>query len=109
MKVVDLAQFLSMTLCCLLSKQVIPFIHGYPQNFAGGKVMNILDNEYEKLLTLLEHTGCVLRKLKYQFRQQCTSEYVKGATIIELYNKIEYNQREFERLDDMLTELERAF
>lgn len=71
--------------------------------------MNRLDNEYEKLLTLLEHTGCTLRKLKFQFLQLCAAEYVRGTAVVELYNKIEYNQREFERLDDMLTELERAF
>ena len=36
-------------------------------------------------------------------------EYVKSSTIIDLCDKIEIKQREFARLDDMLTELENAF
>lgn len=51
-----------------------------------------------------------MRNLKYQLKQMCLlNEYVKGSTIIELCDTIEYNQREFDRLDDMLTELEKAF
>lgn len=72
--------------------------------------MYMVDIEYEKLLLLLEESGSRLRKLKHQFKQMCLgNEYVKGSTIIELCDTIEYNQREFDRLDDMLTELEEAF
>lgn len=72
--------------------------------------MHMVDMEHEKLLPLLEEAGSRLRKLKHQLKQMCLgNEYVKGSTIIELCDTIEYNQREFDRLDDMLTELEKAF
>lgn len=72
--------------------------------------MYLMDSEYERLLTMLEETGSVLRRLKYQVKQLCLgNEYVKGSTIIELCDTIEYNQRKFDRLDDMLIELEKAF
>lgn len=72
--------------------------------------MYMVDVEHEKLLLLLEEVGNRLRNLKYQLKQMCfLNEYVKGSTIIELCDTIENNQREFDRLDDMLTELEKAF
>ena len=36
-------------------------------------------------------------------------EYVKSSTILDLCDRIENKQREFAKLDDMLTELENAF
>lgn len=72
--------------------------------------MYITEQKEEMMLTLLEQTGATLRKLKAEIRQLCSmSEYVKSSTIIELCDTIEYRQREFARLDDMLTELENAF
>ncbi len=72
--------------------------------------MYMVDVEHEKFLLLLEEVGSRLRDLKYQLKQMCLlNEYVKGSTIRELCDTIEYNQREFDRLDDMLTELEKAF
>ena len=37
------------------------------------------------------------------------NKYVKSSTILDLCDRIENEQREFARLDDMLTELEIAF
>ena len=72
--------------------------------------MNITEQKEEMLLTLLEQAGTALRKLKAEIRQVCLmGEYVKSSTIIDLCDKIEIKQREFARLDDMLTELEIAF
>lgn len=72
--------------------------------------MYITEQKEEMMLTLLEQTGATLRKLKAEIRQLCSmSEYVKSSTILELCDRIENKQREFARLDDMLTELENAF
>lgn len=72
--------------------------------------MYITEQKEEMMLTLLEQTGTTLRKLKAEIRQLCSgSEYVKSSTILDLCDRIENKQREFARLDDMLTELENAF
>ena len=72
--------------------------------------MHMEEQKEEMLMVLLEQTGNTLRKLKAEIRQVCSmNEYVKSSTIIDLCDKIENKQREFARLDDMLTELENAF
>lgn len=72
--------------------------------------MYITEQKEEMMLTLLEQTGATLRKLKAEIRQLCSmSEYVKSSTILDLCDRIENKQREFARMDDMLTELENAF
>lgn len=72
--------------------------------------MYIKEYDEEKILTLFEQTGIVLRKLKFDLEQICSrQEYVKSSTVLELCAKIEDKQREYARLDDMLTEMENAF
>ena len=72
--------------------------------------MYIIDAEYDRLLNLLEQTGSVLMRLKYQMRRMCSENaYVKSSTIIDMCDTIKSKQIEFARLDDMLTELESTF
>lgn len=76
----------------------------------GGIAVYITEEKEEMVLILLEQTGMTLRKLKAEIRQMCSmNKYVKSSTILDLCDRIENEQREFARLDDMLTELENAF
>ena len=71
----------------------------------GGKYMT--DNEDIKALKELEEIGRILRDCKWKFRQMCQgNKMIKGSTVLELYDKIEKVQREYERLDSRLTAME---
>ena len=71
----------------------------------GGKYM--ADNEEIKALERLEEKGRILREYKGKFRQMCQeNKMIKGSTVMELYDKIEEVQREYERLDSRLTAME---
>lgn len=66
------------------------------------------DNEEIKILAELETKGELLRQYKNQFRQMCSSKnkLIKSSTVLELYDKIEEIQREYEHLDNKLTLME---
>ena len=65
------------------------------------------DNEEIKALEELEEKGRILREYKVKFRQMCQeNKMIKGSTVLELYDKIEKVQREYERLDSRLTAME---
>ena len=65
------------------------------------------DNEEIKVLEELEEKGRILREYKGKFRQMCQgNKMIKGSTVLELYDKIEKVQREYERLDSRLTAME---
>ena len=65
------------------------------------------DNEEIKALEELEEKGRILREYKGKFRQMCqANKMIKGSTVMELYDKIEEVQREYERLDSRLTAME---
>ncbi len=65
------------------------------------------DNEEIKALERLEEKGRILREYKEKFRQMCQeNKMIKGSTVMELYDKIEEVQREYERLDSRLTAME---
>ena len=65
------------------------------------------DNEEIKALERLEEKGRILREYKGKFRQMCQgNKMIKGSTVLELYDKIEKVQREYERLDSRLTAME---
>ena len=65
------------------------------------------DNEEIKALEELEEKGRILREYKVKFRQMCQeNKMIKGSTVMELYDKIEEVQREYERLDSRLTAME---
>ena len=65
------------------------------------------DNEEIKALERLEEKGRILREYKVKFRQMCQeNKMIKGSTVLELYDKIEKVQREYERLDSRLTAME---
>ncbi|MGN0418331.1 hypothetical protein [Anaerostipes faecalis] len=65
------------------------------------------DNEEIKVLEELEEKGRTLREYKGEFRQMCQeNKMIKGSTVLELYDKIEMVQREYERLDSRLTATE---
>lgn len=65
------------------------------------------DNEEIKALERLEEKGRILREYKGKFRQMCQEKkMIKGSTVMELYDKIEEVQREYERLDSRLTAME---
>ena len=65
------------------------------------------DNEEIKALERLEEKGRILREYKGKFRQMCQeNKMIKGSTVMELYDKIEEVQREYERLDSRLTAME---
>ena len=56
------------------------------------------DNEEIKALKELEEIGRILRDCKWKFRQMCQgNKMIKGSTVLELYDKIEKVQREYER------------
>ena len=60
-----------------------------------------------KALERLEEKGRILREYKGKFRQMCQeNKMIKGSTVMELYDKIEEVQREYERLDSRLTAME---
>ena len=84
-------------------------MYGYPIILLTGG-MNVTSTEQEEMLLLmLEQAGSAVRKLKNELRQMCSAhEYVKGSTILELCDRIENEQNNFVRLDEMLTELENA-
>ena len=55
----------------------------------------------------LEEIGRILIDCKWKFRQMCQgNKMIKGSTVLELYDKIEKVQREYERLDSRLTAME---
>ena len=65
------------------------------------------DNEEIKALEELEEKGRILREYQGKFRQMCQeNKMIKGSTVLELYDKIEEVQREYERLDSRLTAME---
>lgn len=65
------------------------------------------DKEEIKTLEELEEKGRILREYKEKFRQMCQeNKMIKGSTVMELYDKIEEVQREYERLDSRLTAME---
>ena len=65
------------------------------------------DNEEIKALERLEEKGRILREYKGKFRQmRQENKMIKGSTVMELYDKIEEVQREYERLDSRLTAME---
>ena len=65
--------------------------------------------EEEMLLKELQKCGLHLRKLKEKLYCYCEKRvYVKGSTILKMYVKIEETQREYNRLDNRLIELENA-
>ena len=65
------------------------------------------DKEEIKTLEELEKKGRILREYKEKFRQMCQeNKMIKGSTVMELYDKIEEVQREYERLDSRLTAME---
>lgn len=65
------------------------------------------DNEEIKILEELETKGELLRQYKNQFRQMCSkNNLIKSSTVLELYDKIEEIQREYEHLDNKLTLME---
>ena len=65
------------------------------------------DKEEIKTLEELEEKGRILRGYKEKFRQMCQeNKMIKGSTVMELYDKIEEVQREYERLDSRLTAME---
>ena len=65
------------------------------------------DKEEIKTLEELEEKGRILREYKEKFRQMCQeNKMIKGSTVLELYDKIEKVQREYERLDSGLTAME---
>lgn len=65
--------------------------------------------EEEMLLKELQKCGLYLRKLKDNLYRYCEKRvFVKGSTILKLYDKIEETQREYNRLDNRLIELENA-
>ena len=65
------------------------------------------DNEEIKALEELEEKGRILREYKGKLRQMCQeNKMIKGSTVLELYDKIEKVQREYERLDSRLTAME---
>lgn len=75
----------------------------------GGMIVINKEQSEEVLLIMLEQAGSTVRKLKEELKQMCSlHEYVKGSTILELYDRIENEQNNFVRLDEMLTELENA-
>ena len=65
------------------------------------------DKEEIKTLEELEEKGRILWEYKEKFRQMCQeNKMIKGSTVLELYDKIEEVQREYERLDSRLTAME---
>lgn len=65
--------------------------------------------EEEMLLKELQKCGLHLRKLKEKLYRYCEKRvFVKGSTILKMYAKIEEIQREYNRLDNRLIELENA-
>lgn len=65
--------------------------------------------EEEMLLKELQKCGLHLRKLKEKLYRYCEKRvFVKGSTILKRYVKIEETQREYNRLDNRLIELENA-
>ena len=65
------------------------------------------DKEEIRTLEELEEKGRILREYKGKFRQMCQeNKRIKGSTVLELYDKIEEVQREYERLDSRLTAME---
>ena len=65
------------------------------------------DNEEIKALEELEEKGRILREYQVKFRHMCQeNKMIKGSTVLELYDKIEEVQREYERLDSRLTAME---
>ena len=65
--------------------------------------------EEEMLLKELQKCGLHLRKLKEKLYCYCEKRvFVKGSTILKMYVKIEETQREYNRLDNRLIELENA-
>ncbi len=65
--------------------------------------------EEEMLLKELQKCGLHLRKLKEKLYRYCEKRvFVKGSTILKMYVKIEETQREYNRLDNRLIELENA-
>ena len=68
------------------------------------------DNEEIKILAELETKGELLRQYKSQFQQMCSkNKLIKSSTVLELYDKIEEIQREYEHLDNKLTLMEYNF
>ena len=61
--------------------------------------------EEEMLLKELQKCGLHLRKLNRYCEKRV---FVKGSTILKMYAKIEETQREYNRLDNRLIELENA-
>lgn len=65
------------------------------------------DNEEIKALEELEEKGRILREYQGKFQHMCQkNKMIKGSTVLELYDKIEEVQREYERLDSRLTAME---
>ena len=65
------------------------------------------DNEEIKALEELEEKGRILREYQGKFRHMCQeNKMIQGSTVLELYDKIEEVQREYERLDSRLTAME---
>ena len=65
------------------------------------------NNEEIKILEELETKGELMRQYKNQFRQMCSkNKIIKSSTVLELYDKIEEIQREYEHLDNKLTLME---
>ena len=65
--------------------------------------------EEEMLLKELQKCGLHLRKLKEKLYRYCEKRvFVKGSTILKMYAKIKETQREYNRLDNRLIELENA-
>lgn len=65
--------------------------------------------EEEMLLKELQKCGLHLRKLKEKLYRYCEKRvFVKGSTILKMYAKIVETQREYNRLDNRLIELENA-
>ena len=49
----------------------------------------------------------IFHQYKGKLRQMCQeNKMIKGSTVLELYDKIEEVQREYERLDSRLTAME---
>ena len=68
------------------------------------------DKEEIKTLEKLEEKGRILREYQGKFRHMCQkNKMIKGSTVLELYDKIEEIQREYEHLDNKLTLMEYNF
>ena len=68
------------------------------------------DNEEIKILEGEEINEKLTKRYKVQFRKMdSNSELIKSSTVLELYDKIEEIQREYEHLDNKLTLMEYNF